>query len=390
MAVTSVKVSHEGWSGSADIKEGYSFNVTYLAEVDDPQDGAYEVISSPKMPTIGSAYDVGNDRYYLTALTNLTASPVSGTRNLWEVVGTYERIKPEDDNERPIKKEKPDPAQGAKEDDPTEWPVIVTMSTTRVSRAAQFGVYMGQLRYPQGGNQNANLPLTVGFPGVFNLRNQVPFPQPSVKSDFFHDIQNDRAITNSNFKPFDPAPEIDYTRYTINIEFRTLHYPSPLIRAVNCVNSKDFTLSHIIESEDENGQPRNLLTKVGIEKQTCKIQGVSVTPMQSDGVGYFSCDLELEVDPLYGWRLDILDRGYSVRDDTLESDGSTAAPGKVKTITDESGNAAKEPSLLDGHGGLLDLTKLDAVYLQYAVYPEIDFKQLNINQPQLLKKIKDA
>ena len=102
MAVTSVKVSHEGWSGSADIKEGYTFNVTYLAEVDDPQDGVYEVLSSPKMPTIGSAYEVGNDRYYLTALSNLSASPVSGTRNLWEIVGTYGRIKPDDDDEEPV------------------------------------------------------------------------------------------------------------------------------------------------------------------------------------------------------------------------------------------------------------------------------------------------
>lgn len=390
MAVTSVNVSHEGWSGSADIKEGFSFNVTYLAEVDDPQDGAYEVLSSPKMPSIGSAYDVGNDRYYLTALSNLTASPVSGTRNLWEIVATYERIKPEDEDEKPIKTEKPDPGNGVKEDDPTEWPVIVTMSTTRVSRAAQFGVYMGQKEYPAGSDQNNNVPLVNGFNACFDLRNQVPLGWPNVISDFFHNIQNDRAITNSNFKPFDPAPEIDYTRYSVGIEFRTLDYPSPLIRAVNCVNSKDFVLAHTIQSEDENGQPRTLMTKLGIKKQTCKIQGIGITPMHSDGVGYFSCNLELEIDPLYGWRLDILDRGYSVKDDTLEADGTTAAPGKTEVITDEAGNAAKEPSLLNGHGKFLDLTKSDAVYLQYAVYPEIDFRNLNIHQPQLLKNVRDA
>jgi hypothetical protein len=110
--------------------------------------------------------------------------------------------------------------------------------------------------------------------------------------------------------------------------------------------------------------------------------------MQSNGVGYFRCNLELEIDPLYGWRLDILDRGYSVKDNTLESDGSYTV-GKAKVITDEAGNPLKEPSLLDGHGELLDHENFDAVYLQYAVYPEIDFRGLNIHQPQLLKNIKD-
>lgn len=386
MAVTSVKVSHEGWSGSADIKEGYTFNVTYLAEVDDPQDGVYEVLSSPKMPTIGSAYEVGNDRYYLTALSNLSASPVSGTRNLWEIVGTYGRIKPDDDDEEPITKEKPK-KKTAKEDDPTEWPTIVTLSTTRVSRAAQFGVYMGQKRYVKGRNQNDNVALTVGDAGTFNVRKRLPQPQTEVKS-VAQDITNDIAITNSNFKPFDPAPEIDYTRYNLNIAFRTVNYPIPLLYNVNSINNDSFLINHLLETEDENGNPRILHTKFGVAPYTAKIQGVDVTPMQSDGIGYFSVSVDIEIDELYGWRLDILDRGYSELDETLEPDGSYAAPGKTKVITDEAGNALKEPTLLDGHGRRLNLEQLDAVYLTYAVYPEIDFRILKIHQPQLMKNLK--
>jgi hypothetical protein len=386
MAVTSVKVSHDGWSGSADIKEGYTFNVTYLAEVDDPQDGVYEVLSSPKMPTIGSAYEVGNDRYYLTALSNLSASPVSGTRNLWEIVGTYGRIKPDDDDEEPITKEKPTKTT-AKEDDPTEWPTIVTLNTTRVSRAAQFGVYMGQKRYVKGRNQNQDVALTVGNAGTFNVRARLPQPQAEVKH-FAGDITNDIAITNSNFKPFDPAPEIDYTRYNVNIAFRTVNYPKTLIYNVNSVNNDSFVINHLLETEDDNGNPRILHTKFAVAQYTAKIQGVDVTPMQSDGIGYFSVSVDIEIDELYGWRLDILDRGYSELDETLEPDGSYAAPGKTKVITDEAGNALKEPTLLDGHGRRLNPKQLDAVYLTYAVYPEIDFRDLKIHQPQLMKNLK--
>lgn len=386
MAVTSVKVSHDGWSGSADIKEGYTFNVTYLAEVDDPQDGVYEVLSSPKMPTIGSAYEVGNDKYYLTALSNLSASPVSGTRNLWEIVGTYGRIKPDDDDEEPITKEKPK-KKTAKEDDPTEWPTIVTLNTTRVSRAAQFGVYMGQKRYVKGRNQNQDVALTVGNAGTFNLRARLPQPQAEVK-DFAGDITNDIAITNSNFKPFDPAPEIDYTRYNVNIAFRTVNYPKALIYSINHINNDSFLINHLLETEDDNGNPRILHTKFGVAKYTAKIQGVDVTPMQSDGIGYFSVSVDIEIDELYGWRLDILDRGYSELDETIEPDGSYPAPGKTKVITDEAGNALKEPTLLDGHGRRLNPKQLDAVYLTYAVYPEIDFRDLKIHQPQLMKNLK--
>lgn len=386
MAVTSVKVSHDGWSGSADIKEGYTFNVTYLAEVDDPQDGVYEVLSSPKMPTIGSAYEVGNDKYYLTALSNLSASPVSGTRNLWEIVGTYGRIKPDDDDEEPITKEKPK-KKTAKEDDPTEWPTIVTLNTTRVSRAAQFGVYMGQKRYVKGRNQNQDVALTVGNPGTFNLRARLPQPQAEVK-DFAGDITNDIAITNSNFKPFDPAPEIDYTRYNVNIAFRTVNYPKALIYSINHINNDSFLINHLLETEDDNGNPRILHTQFGVAKYTAKIQGVDVTPMQSDGIGYFSVSVDIEIDELYGWRLDILDRGYSELDETIEPDGSYPAPGKTKVITDEAGNALKEPTLLDGHGRRLNPKQLDAVYLTYAVYPEIDFRDLKIHQPQLMKNLK--
>ena len=386
MAVTSVKVSHDGWSGSADIKEGYTFNVTYLAEVDDPQDGVYEVLSSPKMPTIGSAYEVGNDKYYLTALSNLSASPVSGTRNLWEIVGTYGRIKPDDDDEEPITKEKPK-KKTAKEDDPTEWPTIVTLNTTRVSRAAQFGVYMGQKRYVKGRNQNQDVALTVGNAGTFNLRARLPQPQAEVK-DFAGDITNDIAITNSNFKPFDPAPEIDYTRYNVNIAFRTVNYPKALIYSINHINNDSFLINHLLETEDDNGNPRILHTQFGVAKYTAKIQGVDVTPMQSDGIGYFSVSVDIEIDELYGWRLDILDRGYSELDETIEPDGSYPAPGKTKVITDEAGNALKEPTLLDGHGRRLNPKQLDAVYLTYAVYPEIDFRDLKIHQPQLMKNLK--
>jgi hypothetical protein len=386
MAVTSVKVSHDGWSGSADIKEGYTFNVTYLAEVDDPQDGVYEVLSSPKMPTIGSAYEVGNDKYYLTALSNLSASPVSGTRNLWEIVGTYGRIKPDDDDEEPITKEKPK-KKTAKEDDPTEWPTIVTLNTTRVSRAAQFGVYMGQKRYVKGRNQNQDVALTVGNAGTFNLRARLPQPQAEVK-DFAGDITNDIAITNSNFKPFDPAPEIDYTRYNVNIAFRTVNYPEALIYSINHINNDSFLINHLLETEDDNGNPRILHTQFGVAKYTAKIQGVDVTPMQSDGIGYFSVSVDIEIDELYGWRLDILDRGYSELDETIEPDGSYPAPGKTKVITDEAGNALKEPTLLDGHGRRLNPKQLDAVYLTYAVYPEIDFRDLKIHQPQLMKNLK--
>ena len=95
--------------------------------------------------------------------------------------------------------------------------------------------------------------------------------------------------------------------------------------------------------------------------------GVSLSgPRVKNGDIFQRIELEFLIDPLFGWRLDILDRGYCVNANKV----SEGAPAK-NNIVDAKGNQISEPVLLDGNGDVLDLETQQATYLRYAVYPEI-------------------
>lgn len=114
--------------------------------------------------------------------------------------------------------------------------------------------------------------------------------------------------------------------------------------------------------------------------------GLTTSPARRNGIGYHENELEIEVDKLYTWRMDILDRGYATIN--KEKTFSSYATGTGLPVTDadvtEDGFANREPVLLDGQGGALSVEG-DAVYLRYGIYPEMDWHIINLDQPSRLQ-----
>jgi len=94
---------------------------------------------------------------------------------------------------------------------------------------------------------------------------------------------------------------------------------------------------------------------------------------------------------LYTWRMDILDRGYATTDDdkSFTSASSSGGTGTGVPVTDadvnEDGFANRDPVLLDGRGKKLNVEKMDAVYLRYGIYPELDWHDVGLQQPKRLQ-----
>ena len=130
--------------------------------------------------------------------------------------------------------------------------------------------------------------------------------------------------------------------------------------------------------------------QVAVPAYAGRIMGLTTTPsLASNGVGYHDNVLEIEIDKLFTWRLDILDRGYAVLnyDKTFPSTGGTAdgTPVTDGDVSDD-GFENREPVLLDGKGKKLKVEN-DGCFLRYGVYPEKDWKLVNLNNPTKLQGV---
>jgi len=350
MAVVSTKILHDGWTGSFTTKEIPTFKVVYLVEVDDPEDGNLLVVDASGIPKIGSAYSVGQDFHGGVRCKSLSTSPVAGTRNLWQVTASYG--KPEKGEE-----DEDDPTDGVTEegeptDDPLKFAVSMTMSSSRVTRDAIHGAYLGQV------------PVVKGVLGFFN---QVGFndlaPPPEVqingvRSDQDGRITNGRPITNSVFTPFDPPPQVDYNRINVRIKFNTLNSPQRILPYINSVNSKALTIHVVYIWKDEFGMNQPTFASVKVPIYAGRVMGITTSPSTRNGIAYHANELEIEIDKLFTWRLDILDRGYATlnREKTFNyyaPDKNTGAVVTDANVSDD-GFANREPVLLDGNGQALN------------------------------------
>lgn len=380
MAVVSVKTLHDGWSGTYSAKEAPSFNVVYLVEVDDPQDGNVLVVEAAGIPKFGDAYAVGNDVHVGVRCKSISTSPVSGTRNLWQVTATFGTKEKDKDENNPADGVDQD---GKKTDDPLQFAVSMTTSTSRVTRDAILGTYLGQLREHQGIAGK----LETGQDAEF--MDGMPQIHQGVSTNWnAKQITNGRPITNSVFRPFDPPPQVEYNRQNIQIKFNTLNNPHELEKYVNTVNSKFLNINVFYRWGDEHGADRAVNHKVNIPAYAGRILGLSTSPAMRGGVGYHENNLEIEVDRLYTWRMDILDRGYATTN-TEKSSRYEKGVGMVVTDTpvSDDGYANREPVLLDGHGQQLIEAEANAVYLRYGIYPELDWNVIGIQQPQRLQQL---
>jgi len=376
MAVVSVKTLHDGWSGSFTFREVPAFSVVYLVEVDDPEDGNILVVDADGIPKIGSAYSVGQDFHAGVRCKSLSTAPVAGTRNLWQVTASYGKSEKGDD----------DPTDGITEDgeptdDPLKFAVSMSYSSTRVTRDAIIGTYLGQWHE----NGAGSIYVQQGF----NAGNAPPKFHNEVECDADGNINNGRAITNSVFRPFDPPPQMEYNRMNVKIRWNQLNSPRKILPYINSVNNKHLVMNVFYHWDDEFGIGRASSGQVHIPQYTGRIMGITVTPNKTNGIGFHDCELEIEIDKIFRWRLEILDRGYA----TLNADksfstsaGGTGVPVTGSDIT-EDGFANREPVLLDGKGQELVVTDQDAVYVQYGVYCEYDWHDIDLNEPKRLKDL---
>jgi len=382
MAVVSVKTLHDGWTGSFPAADAPTFKVVFLVEVDNPKDGNMTVVNAEGIPALGSSYKVGKDGRADVYLKSLSTNPVAGTRNLWEVTGSYGA---------PEKEEEEDPTEGVDEDgkpteDPLKFVVSMSISTTRVTRDAITGTYLGQVKDRKG----------VG--GVlkkkgFNAGSSPPKAKNGVGSNADGRITNSRPITNSVFSPFDPPAQSEYNRTSLKIKFNTLNTPKKILPYINSVNSKTCNIKVKYTWKNAKGTSRAAYGKFSIPKYAGRILGITTSPVERKGVAYHQSELEIEVDKLYTWRLDILDRGYATinKEKTYESGGTSE--GKSGPVTDsvvtEDGFATREPILLDGSGNALRVQSefggIEGVYLRYGVYPELDWNIVGLNEPKKLQ-----
>lgn len=379
MAVVSVKTLHDGWTGTYTAKEAPSFNVVYLVEVDDPQDGNVLVVDAAGIPKFGDLYEVGNDAHHGVRCKSISTSPVSGTRNLWQVTatfGTKEKEKDEDDPTEGVDNE------GNKTDDPLQFAVSMSLSTTRVARDAVMGTYLGQVKEHKGIAGD----LKTGNDAIF--MDKAPIAALGVKTNFAGQIENGRPITNSVWRPFDPPAQVEYNRQNLQIKFNTINYPRDIEPYINSINSKSLRIIVNYKWGDEFGQDVRSTMNVWVPAYAGRIMGLSCSPAMRGGVGYHENNLEIEIDKLYTWRMDILDRGYAT---TNEERSSAYKKGVGMVVTDtpasDDGFANREPVLLNGKGQQLKEAEENAVYLRYGIYPEKDWKAIGIHEPQRLQNL---
>jgi hypothetical protein len=375
MAVISVKTLHDGWSGTFPQNEAPTFKVVYLVEVDDPQDGNMTVVSASGIPALGTAYRVGQDFRPDVLLKSLSTSPVAGTRNLWQVTASYGA------GEKGEPPETGDPTDGKTQEgedteDPLKFAVSLSLSTTRHTHDAVNGTYVGQ--YQDG--------VFFDDRGFVN-HDHPPVPQAFVEHNRNNgQITNARAITNSVFRPFDPPPQVEYNRTNVKIKWNSLNTPKKIARYVNSVNKKFILIRINYHWADELGIDRVSTGQVYVPQFAGRIMGLQSSPaMTADGIGYHDNELEIEVDKLYTWRMDVLDRGYATLNmaqsfPTAGIDGVTVTDGDVT----EDGFGNREPALLDGKGQKLNVKKSEGCFLRYGVYPEMEWRDIKLDQLHMI------
>lgn len=365
MAVTSVKILHNGWSGSETAGAGITFNVIYQVEVDDRNDGPLVVLNADdgttRLPTPGDSYQVGNDVDPFAFVKSVSPSPVA--EKVWNVTVTFGPLEPGESPDGPQGQEPTglDPNRQPT-DDPTEEGVIISVSAVNAKRAALHGAYIGH------GEAVGNNPFVIDNSSFVGNRPPVPVP-PITTPDGKGGIKDKTAITNSVFTPFDPPPEIDYSQVRVSINMNLRIAPVRWLDYVNSVNTEQINFVDAIGDVLATAEPF-----------ACRVMAVSYAPRIKNGVLFYATDIEFLIDNLFTHRLDILDRGYCENSNKNVSEAPTK-----NNIIDENGLPLAEPVLLDGHGRQLDTEQIDAVYLRYAVYPEFDFHQWGIQDPQGLQ-----
>lgn len=162
------------------------------------------------------------------------------------------------------------------------------------------------------------------------------------------------AIVNSAGDYFDPPPEIEDVRWSVNVQVNVDVVPANILMLQGAVNSGGYTVDGI-----------------SVDAEKSRIVGLDISEVQErDEIKFRTITMVIEFRE-EGFSLQQLDQGYRRKneDDELVD----------IMIEDDSGslNRVSAPVLLDGEGKPLeDPSPETAVYMTYEVFKLVDFSSL--------------
>lgn len=378
---TQVQTKSGTWQGSINLDGTASYSVGYTVRTDDLEMGADLILNLDDLPAIGDRYDLLDDEVNYAFVTSKSARQKSP--GFWEVT-----VKVSNDLGSGKEKGKGQTA----DDEPTEdWRQIgatIDVSSFRVSRAPEVGAYIGKLevKRQQGGAPVINRIVGDAAGWIPPNGGGVPEPVKNAKKgvNALHHIGNGIPLTNSAWTPFDPPPEIEYSRLKIVITRLHDEYPTSLLRFIDTVNLKPVK----IDINDFRGT---------LPPFTAKLQGISGSKEYNSGDPYWRINYEIEYDPLFTWRLNLLDQGFRKATDLYgegyDDNGNPINPEDengqwLEVAKDMSGVPMTDPIKLDGYGQPADMDGY-SIYLTYAVYPEVNWAPLKFHVQQPIINMKD-
>jgi len=159
------------------------------------------------------------------------------------------------------------------------------------------------------------------------------------------------AIVNSAGDYFDPPVEIDQSHWTVTVTKNVSSVPTFILGYTDGLNADGFAIQG-----------------VSIGAGVAKLMDLDVSELQIEGeVAFYIFTYTMELRP-ETWQLSVLDQGFRY-----------VSGDDVKLILDDSTppRAVTSPKLLDGEGAVLsDPSPSTAVFLDFDVYPEVDYSVL--------------
>ena len=360
MALVETAVIHDGWSGTKTLEQKVdTFNVQYVVRVDSKDDGPRFILEDCGLPLKGSAYSAGGDGHPLSVCKSVSVSPLG--ENVWRATATYGPATDKEDK----------PAEDANLDEegkPTEdvqlEGIDVQISLVQMSRPAARAIYLGQIK---GGDKKPLQNVTWnGGP---------PAEGDAVTLGTKNGLVTGVPVTNSCNVAYDPPVEIDYSRIQVTLGRNEMAFNANRVLEYNdTVNLKPFKLTYRGFNLD-------------VPAFAAKMQTIGATRRIKEGVVYWRVNYEFHIDSLFGWRAEVLDRGYGM---TTEFDPMAQVFRSTESIPEflgqsqpivntETGFTLTEPVNLNGQGMPLKI-KEEPIYLVYGVYKEIDWTPLKLNQ----------
>ena len=350
MTVTRVALAWAGSTGSSS-KNGREYTATYNVETDTHLDQTKTIIDYFRdtvrfedltLPYLDMQYEFANDVDPVALCDSITPKRQENSQKHWQVEFHYKT--PEEEDEETGEKE-----NGEASNNPLDWRPTCDISFVERARPVVKAIYRG------------------GFTNGLIQEGE------------------EYAVVNSAMAVLDPPLERSAFQTLFRFGRYWFEYPWAARFAVTAVNKRPFRLLILDPNTvDKNGRPTpdNGALNVSFDSYQCQISSLNAALIRKNGFTLWKLSTEMLYDREFGFRVDVLDRGFSAKAGDGDPDGrggfftpndtaNGVAP--LRALLDPNGLAAPEPVLLDGNGQPLALGA-DPVYSTWSIYPELSFQ----------------